>query len=169
MNGRELAAVDVYVSAGSNIDAPLHLREACTRLAARYPGLKVSPVYRSAPVGFSGDDFLNLVVGFRTADSAAQILGFLDSLHEQAGRQRDAPRLSPHTLDLDLLLYGDCISEHRPQLPHPDILHCAYVLAPLADLAPEARHPVDGRRYAELWAAFDPRSQPVRREAVNPG
>ncbi len=166
MNGSGPAAVDVYVSAGSNIDAPCHLRNACSALTARYPDLRISPVYRSAPVGFAGDDFLNLVVGFSTTDSIARILGFLDSLHEQAGRQRDMPRLSSHTLDLDLLLYGDHISEQRPRLPHPDILDCAYVLAPLADLAPDQRHPVDGRCFAELWAAFERGSQPVQREAM---
>ena len=166
MNRPDPAAVDVYVSAGSNIDAAYHLRNACCALKARYPDLRISPVYRSAPVGFAGDDFLNLVVGFGTTDSVDQILEFLDSLHRQAGRQRDMPRLSSHTLDLDLLLYGDRISEHRPQLPHPDILHCAYVLAPLADLAPDQCHPVVGRRFAELWAVFDRHSQPLQREAM---
>lgn len=156
------APVSVYLSAGSNIEPARHLRAAVAALRERYGALRLSPVYRSAPVGFAGQDFLNLVIGFETSERPAEILRFLESLHRRAGRDRRGGRLSSHSLDLDLLLYGDLVCE-TPPLPRDDILDYAFVLAPLADLAPDLAHPVSGRRIGELWAAFDKAQPPLKR------
>ena len=125
-------------------------------------------MYRSAPVGFDGRDFLNLVIAFETRDPPEEILRFIESLHRRAGRDRAAGRLSSHSLDLDLLLYGDLVCE-QPPLPRDDILDYAFVLAPLADLAPALEHPLSGRRIDDLWAAFDRAQQPLRRVDIDLG
>lgn len=159
--------VDVYVGAGSNIEAERHLRMACRELARRYGGLRLSPVYQSTAIGFDGDDFLNLVVAFRTAEPAAAVVDFLEALHRQAGRVRGASAFAARTLDLDLLLYGDLVdADPAIRVPRADILRYAFVLGPMADLAPALRHPVDGRTMAELWDAFDRDGQPMQRIEV---
>lgn len=160
------AAVDVYLSAGSNIDPIANLRLACAELTARYGHLRRSSVYRSAPVGFEGDDFLNMVIAMRTDEDPVQIIEFLESVHTKSGRVRTGNRLSPHTLDIDLLLYGDLVSNSPVRVPRADITEYAFVLAPMAELAPALRHPVDGRSMAELWAAY-PADLPLQKVAVN--
>ena len=143
----------VYVSAGSNIDPRANLEAACGALRQHYGGLELSPLYRSSAEGFSGPDFLNLAAGFDTAESPGEIRRRLAELEAQAGRDRSGGKFSSRTLDLDLLLHGNRIDASL-KLPHPDIERYAFVLRPLADLAPDLRHPVSGATLAELWRAF---------------
>ncbi|MBL8200042.1 MAG: 2-amino-4-hydroxy-6-hydroxymethyldihydropteridine diphosphokinase [Chromatiales bacterium] len=157
-------AVDVYVSAGSNVGPEENLRLACRELARRFGPLSMSGVYRNPPVGFTGDDFLNLVLRFRTAEPPAAIVAELERLHVLAGRVRRLEKFAPRTLDLDLLLYGDAIIPERAiRVPREDILKYGFVLGPLAELAPDLRHPVTGQTMAELWASFDQRAHPLER------
>jgi len=159
-------AVDVYVSAGSNIDPELHLRTACRRLAARFGPLSLSSVYRTKAVGFKGDDFLNLVLSFSTDFDVHGVKATLDELERSAGRPRSAKSFAPRTLDLDLLLYGrEVLDEPGVRVPRADILQYAFVLAPIAELAPDLRHPVDGRTMRELWSAFAGGEQGIQRLA----
>ena len=143
----------VFVGAGSNIHPRANLEAACRGLKERYREIELSPLYRSPAAGFSGPDFLNLVVGFRTEEAPAEIVERLAELEADAGRDRSAGKFSSRTLDLDLLLYGDLIDASL-KLPHPDIQRYAFVLKPLADLAPELRHPATGATLAELWRSF---------------
>ena len=157
-------AVDVYVSAGSNVAPEENLRMACRELTRRFGALDVSGVYRNPPVGFSGADFLNLVLRFRTAESPVTIIAELERLHGLAGRVRGTDRFAPRTLDLDLLLYGDAVlPEAGIRVPREDILKYGFVLRPLAELAPSLRHPVTGQTMAELWASFDQGAHPLAR------
>ncbi|MEO7385929.1 MAG: 2-amino-4-hydroxy-6-hydroxymethyldihydropteridine diphosphokinase [Gammaproteobacteria bacterium] len=157
-------AVDVYVSAGSNVAPEENLRLACRELARRFGPLDLSSVYRNPPVGFSGDDFLNLVLRFRSAEPPATIVRELERLHALAGRVRGTARFAPRTLDLDLLLYGDAvIDEHGIRVPREDILKYGFVLGPLAELAPDLRHPVTGETMAGLWNLFDRTRYPLER------
>ena len=147
--------VDVYVSAGSNIDPERHLRDACLGLAEKFGPLSLSSVYRTRAVGFDGDDFLNLVVSFSTALDVHAVKAELDETEARAGRERSEQSFAPRTLDLDLLLYGSqVIDESGVRVPRADILKYAFVLAPIAELAPDLRHPVEGRTMRELWSAF---------------
>ena len=150
-----MRGVDVYVSAGSNIDPEYHLRTACRALAEEFGPLSISSVYRTKAVGFDGDDFLNLALSFPTNLDAHAVSDFRAGTEARAGRTRSETSFVPRTLDLDLLLYGDQILDGPAvRVPRPDILEYAFVLAPLAELAPGLRHPVDGRTMRELWADF---------------
>ncbi len=145
--------VRVFVSAGSNIDPRANLEAACAGLKERYAKLELSPVYESPAEGFSGPPFLNLVVGFPTEGTPEEIREALAELEESAGRDRSGGKFSSRTLDLDLLLHGNRV-DPALKLPHPDIERYAFVLKPLADLAPDLRHPAAGATIAELWRSF---------------
>lgn len=147
MNGVPAA----YIGIGSNLDPERHLRFAVGRLREIFGTVDGSPVYRSAAVGFDGPDFLNMVVRVPTALSPDAVIGILEGLHVEANRQRDAGAITSRTLDLDLLLHGDTVSD-SPRLPHRDVLRYAFVLRPLADLAPTLRHPVNGKTMLALWS-----------------
>lgn len=144
---------DVFVGAGSNDRAEQHLAQGVALLEDALGPLRCSPVYRNPAVGFDGDDFLNFVIGLQTDVPMAECMRRLRAVEDACGRDRSGPKFSPRTLDFDLLIYGDFVSDDPAiDVPRDEILQYPFVLKPLADLAPEARHPVVGRSYAELWA-----------------
>ncbi len=153
---------EVFVGIGSNVEPERHIVKALHALARDFRALVVSPVYRNPAVGFEGDDFLNLAVGFETALSAAQLVAELHKLEQYCGRGRSEQRWGPRTLDLDLLLYGSETMDDPP-VPRGDILKRAFVLRPLADIAPLHRHPGNGQAYADLWAGFQGPRDPMER------
>ena len=96
-----------------------------------------SSLYRTAPVGAGGPDYINAVVEISTALGAPQLLGQLQKLELAAGRERPYPN-APRTLDLDLLLYGDAsLQTATLTIPHPRMFERAFVLVPLAEIAPQ--------------------------------
>lgn len=128
-----------FIGLGANLgDTHASLRQATQELAGT-PGimlLRVSPLYRSAPVESSGPDYLNAVAEVATTLGARALLGVLQGIEQTHGRERPY-RNAPRTLDLDLLLYGDQhIDEPDLQVPHPRMHERAFVLRPLADLTP---------------------------------
>lgn len=132
--------VSVFVALGANLgDAPGTVRQAIAALGElpQTTLVRASGLYRSAPWEASGPDFINAVVELRTAMNAHALLAALHGLEAQAGRER--PYLNaPRTLDLDLLLYGDeHIATPRLTVPHPRMWERAFVLRPLAEIAPE--------------------------------
>ena len=146
---------EVYVAAGSNIEPEKNLARALDELEQIFGELAVSPAYRNPAVGFVGADFINFVVGFRTDESAAQVKRTLQRIEALCGRPRAAPKWGPRTMDLDLLMYDQLVSDEPGLiLPRPDLLKRAYMLKPLADLAPALRHPTQQRTIGELWAEF---------------
>lgn len=145
----------VYVSIGSNLEPEANIPSALAELRRRYGALIVSPVYESEAVGFAGDNFYNLVVGFDTDQGVHAVIRSLREIERQHKRKRSDKRFGPRTLDLDLLLYDDLVlAEDGVAIPRGEILRYAFVLKPLMDIAGERRHPVDGRSYAELWAVL---------------
>lgn len=146
----------VFVAAGGNIAPEEKLPQALRGLRDAFGELLVSPCYANAAFGFSGADFHNLVVGFDTGLELPAVLARLHAIEADCGREREAPKWAPRAMDLDVLLFGDLVGEFPGAiLPRPDLLKRAYMLGPLADIAPELRHPVQGRTIGELWAAFD--------------
>lgn len=146
----------VYVAAGSNVEPQANLATALAALREQFPDLKVSRAYLNRAVGFDGPDFINLVVGFRSDLPLESLLAVLHRIEAACGRGRTAPKWAPRRMDLDLLLYGDVVGEFPgATLPRPDLVRRAFMLGPLAELAPEARHPVLDRSMADLWSATD--------------
>ncbi len=153
----------IYLSLGSNLDRERHLREAVAALRTHFGELALSPVYENAPVGFEGPDFYNLVVAFDSALDVHEVAAVLRRIEAAAGRDRSQPRFSSRSLDVDLLLYGDAVrDEPGLVLPRPEILSYAFVLRPLADLAPQLVHPVRQQTMATLWKALAPAAPPLR-------
>lgn len=144
-----------YLGLGSNIEPARHLSAALTALQHHFGPLQRSSLYRSAPVGnASGADFWNLVVGLDCAEPVETLVGVCKQLERQQGR--GATSAPGHTLDIDVLLYGDHrIERGTLRIPRPDIERYAFVLQPLAEIAPALRHPVLGLTMAELWQRFD--------------
>jgi 2-amino-4-hydroxy-6-hydroxymethyldihydropteridine diphosphokinase len=149
----------IYISIGSNIERERHIRAALTALRAQFTNVRCSSVYESEPVGFQGDNFFNAVVACDTDKSVRDVARCLAEIEAQHGRARVSTRFAARTLDLDLLLYDALVVQERDiKLPRAEILVNAFVLRPLAEIAPDARHPVVGKTYAELWRDF-PRTE----------
>jgi 2-amino-4-hydroxy-6-hydroxymethyldihydropteridine diphosphokinase len=156
-----------YVSIGSNIDREENVRAAVEALEARFGRVLRSRIFETAAVGFEGTPFLNLAAAFDTKLSPLEVVAVLKGIEDSRGRQRDVPRLSARTLDIDLLLYDDLVcTQEGLQLPRDETIRHAFVLCPLADLAPDLVHPVLKRTMAELWAAFDADAEPLRPVAL---
>lgn len=152
----------VHVGVGSNIDRENSIRGAVRDLATHYGPLRLSPVYESKAHGFEGGNFYNLVVGFDTTEPIERVKDSLAHIESRFGRQRQGNQFSSRTLDLDLLLYGEVV-RHDAQinLPHPDIQRYAFVLRPLAEIAPGLRHPETGQTCSKMWEQFGKNKQEI--------
>ena len=158
----------VYVSLGSNMDPEVNLQTGVRELRRRFGELQVSAVYRNAAVGFDGDDFLNLVAAFESDISAREVCESIDGIHNLVGRVRDSGKWESRPLDIDLLLYNDLVKDEPPvRVPRGDVLEYSFVLRPLAELAPDLRHPVTGRTMLEHWQAFDASEHPLEMVSVD--
>lgn len=152
----------VYISIGSNIDRDVNIRAGVAELRECFGDLVLSSVYESQPVGFSGDNFYNLVVGFDTVQDVRNVNTHLHNIERDHGRIRNGQRFNSRTLDLDLLVYGnEVIHEHDLTLPRDEILRYAFVLCPLAEIAGNEKHPLNEKSYAVLWDGLEKRPQPL--------
>jgi 2-amino-4-hydroxy-6-hydroxymethyldihydropteridine diphosphokinase len=144
-----------YVGIGANLGDRLAALRAAVRRLGRGPGTRVprcSPVYETAPWGPVPDQpaFLNAVCEVVTTRAPRGLLAHLLAIEAALGRVRGVAQ-GPRTIDLDLLLYDDLVlTEPGLVVPHPRLHERAFVLAPLADLAPDLRHPVRGATVREL-------------------
>ncbi|HSQ72779.1 MAG TPA: 2-amino-4-hydroxy-6-hydroxymethyldihydropteridine diphosphokinase [Rubrivivax sp.] len=156
-----MTAERVFVGLGANLGDPRATLEHALEALADVPQTRrvaVSPLYRSGPVDATGPDFVNAVAELRTALAPRELLQALQAIEQTHGRQRPY-RNAPRTLDLDLLLYGErIIDEPGLTVPHPRLQGRAFVLRPLADLAPDLVHPRLGRLDAFRDAVAD---QPI--------
>ena len=154
----------VYISIGSNIDREKYIVAGLKALEQTFGDLTASSIYESEPVGFSGDAFYNLVVGFDTELDVFTVAQKLREIEVANGRLADSKKFSARKLDLDLILFGNLIvNEGSLQLPRTDILCYAFVLEPLAEIAPMLKHPVLNLSYAELWQAMSLKKVSQRR------
>jgi 2-amino-4-hydroxy-6-hydroxymethyldihydropteridine diphosphokinase len=150
-----------YLSLGSNQDAEAHLARAARELRERFGELRLSPLYRTPAVGFEGADFLNAAAIVETDLDPVALDAWLHALEDAHGRRRDVPRFSDRPLDIDIVFYDD-IELQGPgnlQIPRPELRH-AFVLKPLAELAPDYRVPGDGRTLEQLWRAHPEHDSP---------
>lgn len=154
----------VWLSIGSNIDRERYIRGAIRALGEHFGELVLSSVYENPAEGFDGDPFYNLVVGIDTELPPERLHPLLRAIEDAHGRERSGPKFSGRTLDIDVLTYGDEVTERGGKaLPRDEILKYAFVLGPLAEVAPDERHPQTGQRYADLWASFPPDSRAALR------
>lgn len=146
----------VYISLGSNIDREALTRAGVDSLRRHFGELVLSSVYESEAVGFEGNSFYNMVIALQTDDDVYSVYQTLRKIEDDHGRDRSVPKFSSRTLDLDLLLYDDLmLDDGNLQIPRDEILQRAFVLWPMAEVAPDLIHPVAEKSYSELWQAFD--------------
>ena len=154
----------VYLGLGSNLGDREAMLQAAVRAleSPRLRILRVSPVYETEPVDVSGQHwFLNQVAEAETDLFPLQLLHRTAKIEAQLGRRRLAPQ-GPRTIDIDILLYGNSIvTTPALEIPHPRFRARRFVLAPLADLAPELRDPVTRKTVRELLGEL--RGQTVRK------
>ena len=143
-----------YLSLGSNVDAEAHLRAAVAALRARFGALQVSRAYRFPAVGFAGGDFLNAAAAIDSDLDPFALNDWLHALEDAHGRDRSGPRYGDRTLDIDIVFYDDLVLEGPGHLRLPrDELRHAFVLKPLAEIAPDFVDPGSGRPLQALWDA----------------
>jgi 2-amino-4-hydroxy-6-hydroxymethyldihydropteridine diphosphokinase len=162
----------IFLGLGSNIERERYLTAGLDALDGLLGELSLSSVYDSAAIGFDGQPFLNMVVGATTDLSLPTLAARLRHIEYEHGRPADATRFSARQLDIDILVYDDLVGEFEGEfgvvtLPRDEILHNAFVLRPLAELAPDLLHPAVGRSYAELWREYDSAAQPLVRVSFN--
>jgi 2-amino-4-hydroxy-6-hydroxymethyldihydropteridine diphosphokinase len=157
--------VEVTAGLGGNIEPRTHLKAALGYLTERFPDLVTSPVYESRAIGFTGANFLNLVVAFETEHPLEDLLAQMREIETTHRRDRSGSKVSSRTVDIDVLTYGKLVGDVEGlRLPREDITHYAHVLKPLSDLRPSALHPELGVSYAELWKKFPQKArQPLIR------
>ena len=137
---------------GSNVNAENNIRAGISALEERFSDVSLSPAYASTAVGFEGDDFINLVARVETDLQPTELREYLRDLEDRYGRQRNVPKFSDRSLDIDILLYGDLVLlSPILEIPRAEILKFAHVLKPLADLDPDILHPSELRSLAEIW------------------
>jgi 2-amino-4-hydroxy-6-hydroxymethyldihydropteridine diphosphokinase len=150
-----------YLSLGSNLEPEANLAAAVAALRARFGDVVVSPVYRSPPDGFHGPDFLNAIVGVDSDIHPFALDEWLHALEEAHGRDARDADYSNRPLDVDIIYFGELVLDGPGdfQLPRPE-LHHAFVLKPLADIAPDFVDPIRHKTLAQLWAAHPRRDDP---------
>ena len=150
----------VYLGLGSNIERERYLVAGLDALQGLFGELALSSVYDSVAIGFDGQPFLNMAARVTTDLSVGELHRRLRHIEFEHGRLANATRNSARQLDIDILTYDNLVGIiDGVELPRGEILENAFVLCPLAELAPEVEHPVVRETYQGLWQAYDRASQ----------
>lgn len=146
--------VTAYIGLGANLgDREAGINKALVELVRSGAGrlTRVSSLYETEPVGIREQpDFLNAVAEIETETAPAELLAALREIERKVGREKTF-KWGPRVIDLDILLYGDTsLAEDNLEIPHPEMHRRAFVLTPLAEIAPQAKHPVSGLTAREM-------------------
>lgn len=152
----------VFISLGSNVERQKNTLLGVKALQQYFGQLQLSSLVESDAVGFAGAAFYNMVVAFHTNHSVTEVAETLRTIEYSHGREQNAKKYSPRTLDLDMLLFDDLIMDSPVQIPRHEITANAFVLFPLSEIAGDFYHPVNKSSYKELWQNYDKRKQPLR-------
>ena len=152
-----MTIVPAYLSLGSNIEPQKHLGEAIKKIKVDFINPVISSVYQTAAQGFAGDDFLNLAIQISTELNLAELLNYTESLEQAAGRVRvKRGNFDARTLDVDVVVYGDLVGLHEGKIwPAEDLKDYGHVLKPLAEIAEQAKDPLSGHTFKQLWDQFE--------------
>lgn len=147
-----MSLIPVLLGLGSNVERERNLTAGLDALSQLLGNMRCSPVFESHAVGYKGDNFFNLTVAGTTELPLMELDRRLKFIEADNGRY--APDRKGLPLDIDVLMYADLVGNfHGLELPRPETLRNAFVLWPLALLAPEVLHPLAGQTFAELWQA----------------
>jgi len=159
----------IFISLGSNINKAEHISRALVALNKYFDNTQHSSVFESEAVGFAGNNFYNSVLGATTDMALADVCALLKQIERDNGRQTNDKKYSPRTLDLDLLFYDDVICDTPAQLPRDEITKNAFVLQPLAEIAPDFYHPVARQTISQIWNTYhNPQQKLWKVEFSNP-
>ncbi len=146
--------ITVYVGVGSNLERHRHIEAAIEELKRLGSDLKLSTIYECPSEGFDSHPFFNLVVEMKTSRSLDEFQAGLKEAEIRWGREVDAKKFQDRTLDMDILLFGDVISEVSPVVPRSDIYKYPFVIQPLYELCPELRIPGSDLSIKQVWGGF---------------
>lgn len=149
----------IYIGLGTNVSPELHLKAGLLELQQVFGPLTLSRVFESEAVGFKGTNFLNMVASAQTELSIDAVIQSFKRIELDNGRIKGEKKFSPRSLDIDLLLYDDVVCKKPIELPRGEILFNAFVLWPLAELAPDTLHPVAKQTYSALWQQYNKQQQ----------
>ena len=158
---------EVFLSLGSNIDPEENLKYACRELKKAFGNIQISSVYKNKPIGFEGNDFLNMVVKVKSTFNPNEMLDFIRGLEAATGRDIGIGAFDSRTLDIDMLLFGSLVHPEKPfKIPRNDIELYSFVLCPLAEIEPDGIHPITGKTFKDLWESFDQAEHPLSKASL---
>ena len=149
-----------YLSLGSNVEPQTNLRSAIAALHERFGDVVLSPAYQTSAIGFDGADFLNAAAIIDSDLDVHALNDWLHALEDAHGRDRTGPRFGSRPLDIDIVFYDDLVLDGPKHLkiPRPELEH-AFVLKPLADIAPDFIDPLSGQSLQALWGSHPRRAE----------
>jgi 2-amino-4-hydroxy-6-hydroxymethyldihydropteridine diphosphokinase len=160
MTSRTVSKHQVALSLGSNVDRYRNINNGLKALYEQFGALECSPVYESASVGFDGRPFLNMIAVIYTSLSLPDLIGRLKQIEDDHGRDRQAAKFAPRTLDIDVVTYGSCFGlVEGIELPRPELFFNAFVTLPLSRLLPDQKVPGKDYTFSTLWQEKGNRQQ----------